>query len=483
MGSADRSSVRPTGDVDEVTVGTVVAGKYRLDARLGSGGMGTVWACTHLGLGDRMAIKIVSTSTALSREVRSRFAKEARATARLKSRFSVQVFDSGELPHGTPYIVMEYLEGETLSQHLRSVSKMPIDETIGILVQVARGLQRAHAEGIVHRDIKPGNIFLAHTSDDGIVAKVFDFGVVKLLDAANGTETVEGMFVGTPQFMSPEQAMGRTDVDHRTDIYSLGVLAYRMLTGRPVYEVASIPALVLQICNGPLPKLRDVLPDLPPDVESWFQRTCARDPNLRFDSAVECIEDLLRAAGMSASRLLVSDTLTSSISGLRTYRSGTIRAQGSQYVSAMAPSPLASTATEKSFLAAVRRGPRWVAPALVACVLCTLAAAVTFLRAPEHGGNGYVPTAARAVESGPALALPVVSAAASSVTAVDASPQGSVSAPARAPAVHRSTPAAVIVRPAASAPAAPERPVLGAPAAPTFQNPRGANGAINDVGY
>jgi serine/threonine-protein kinase len=476
--------VRPAEDVDEVTVGTVVAGKYRLDARLGSGGMGTVWACTHLGLGDRMAIKIVSTSTALSREVRSRFAKEARATARLKSRFSVQVFDSGELPHGTPYIVMEYLEGETLSQHLRSVSRMPIEETVGILVQVARGLQRAHAEGIVHRDIKPGNIFLAHTSDDGIVAKVFDFGVVKLLDAANGTETVAGMFVGTPQFMSPEQAMGRTDVDHRTDIYSMGVLAYRMLTGRSVYEVASIPALVLQICNGPLPKLRDALPDLPADVESWFQRTCARDPNLRFDSAVECVEELVRAVGMSASRLLVSDTLTSSISGLRSYRSGTIRTQGSQHVPALATSALASPSTEKAFLAAVRRGPRWVPTALAACVLCILAAAVTFLRAPEHGGNGDLPTAARAVESGPALALPAVSATSSGVTAADASPQESVSAPTRAPAARRSIAPAVIVRPAASAPTAPERPVFAAPAAPTSQkNPRSANGAINDVGY
>jgi len=248
--------------------------------------------------------------------------------------------------------------------------------------------------------------------------------------------------------------------------------------------VASIPALVLQICNGPLPKLGDALPDLPADVESWFQRTCARDPNLRFDSAVECVEELVRAVGMSASRLLVSDTLTSSISGLRSYRSGTIRTQGSQHVPALATSALASPSTEKAFLAAVRRGPRWVPAAFAACVLCILAAAVTFLRAPEHGGNGDLPTAARAVESGPALALPAVSATSSGVTAADASPQESVSAPTRAPAARRSIAPAVIVRPAASAPTAPERPVFAAPAAPTSQkNPRSANGAINDVGY
>ncbi|HLK36455.1 MAG TPA: serine/threonine-protein kinase, partial [Polyangiaceae bacterium] len=210
-----------------MAAGTVIAGKYRLDTRLGSGGMGTVWSCTHLVLGERMAVKIVSTSTALSPEVRSRFAREARAAARLKSRFSVQVFDSGELPHGTPYIVMEYLEGETLRERLRRVTRLMLSETVAILAQVARGLQRAHEAGIIHRDIKPDNIFLAHTSDDGVVAKVFDFGVVKLMDAAHATETVEGTFVGTPQFMSPEQAMGQSDVDARTDIYSLGVLAYR----------------------------------------------------------------------------------------------------------------------------------------------------------------------------------------------------------------------------------------------------------------
>ncbi len=294
-----------------MTVGTVIADKYRIDARLGRGGMGTVWACTHLALGDRMAVKIVSTSTTLSREVRSRFSREARASARLKSRFSVQVFDSGELPHGTPYIVMEYLEGETLRQHLRRVTRLPLPETVGIVTQVARGLQRAHESGIVHRDIKPDNVFLAQTPDDGVVAKVFDFGVAKLMDAANGSETVAGMFIGTPQFMSPEQAMGRPDVDHRTDVYSLGVLAYRMLTGLSLYDTTSTTALLINICKGPLPQLRDQLPDLPPEVESWFQRTCARDRDVRFSSASECAEALLVAAGMSISKLAVPDSYVS----------------------------------------------------------------------------------------------------------------------------------------------------------------------------
>jgi serine/threonine-protein kinase len=321
MGAADTDS-NPTGlgaPAGEVAPGAVIGGKYRLDALLGSGGMGTVWSCTHLTLGERMAIKIVSTSSALSQQVRARFAREARASARLKSRFTVRVFDSGELSSGTPYIVMEYLEGETLSQHLRRVGRLPLGETVRVLAQVGRGLQRAHEAGIVHRDIKPENVFLAHTSDDGVVAKVFDFGVAKLLegfDAANSNETVKGTFVGTPQFMSPEQAMGLLDVDHRADIYSLGVLAHRMLTGRRLFDADSISALLIQICSGPLPKIRDALPELPPAVEDWFQRTCVRDRDMRYASATQCVDALAEAASGSPARdLLGSRGQASDLSG------------------------------------------------------------------------------------------------------------------------------------------------------------------------
>jgi serine/threonine protein kinase len=479
MDSAKRASVRPGPGADHVTVGTVIAGKYRLDARLGSGGMGTVWSCTHLALGDRMAIKIVSTSIALSQEVRSRFVREARAAARLKSRFSVQVFDSGELPHGTPYIVMEYLDGETLRQHLRRVSRLPLPETVGILTQVARGLERAHEAGIVHRDIKPDNIFLAQTPDDGVVAKVFDFGVAKLVDATNATETVAGSFVGTPQFMSPEQAMGQPDVDHRTDIYSLGVLAYRMLTGRALYEVGSIPALLLQICNGPLPKLRDLLPDLPPEVDVWFQRTCARERDLRFGSASECVEALLLAAGMSASKLSLADS--SSSSGLH---SGTHRAREQPYFTPAPPGSVPPpSALEHGSTTGSRAGLSWRSVALVVGILATVVSPLLLRWSREPRADVVRGPAAQPEESTSADVAPSPPAAMNVVrsgVSLDGAPSASAPASSRTVVSHPAYPAAQTSR-AASQPPAPKHP--DPVPAMTSQGTTSVNNAITDVGY
>ena len=503
MSTEKRASVRPSGrpgeGADEVTVGTVIAGKYRIEARLGRGGMGTVWSCTHLALGDRMAVKIVSTSTALSQEVRSRFSREARASARLKSRFSVQVFDSGELPHGTPYIVMEYLEGETLRQHLRRVTRLSLPETVGILTQVARGLQRAHESGIVHRDIKPDNVFLAQTPDDGIVAKVFDFGVAKLMDAANGSETVAGMFIGTPQFMSPEQAMGRLDVDHRTDVYSLGVLAYRMLTGRSLFDTSSTTALLLNICKGPLPQLRDQLPDLPADVEVWFQRTCARDRDLRFGSASECAEALLVAAGMSISKLALPDSYVSGThlargSGLSTPVPTTELPRGTPVPATelppgtpvpAAPAPYLSPMDPRS-ISAIGAGPSWRSVALVVGVLgavAVLVISVVILRwAHEPRADGVQPPAAqqgRTVDKEVPPSVPAAVNGAPTVAPLVASPPAAPMA--SRPLGFRPAYSNAQTPHSATQPPAPKR----QEPAPTPTSPvtKSANSAITDVGY
>ena len=496
MGSAERSersTDRPGPVADEVGVGTVIAGKYRLDARLVSGGMGTVWSCTHLVLGDRMAVKVISSPTSLSEEVRSRFAREARATARLKSRFSVQVFDSGELPYGTPYIVMEYLQGETLREHLRQVSRLPLPETVEILTQVARGLKCAHEAGIIHRDIKPDNIFLAQSQDDGLVAKVFDFGVVKLLDAAHGSETVEGTFVGTPQFMSPEQARGQPDVDHRTDIYSLGVLAYRMLTGRPLFESSSIPALLLKICSGDLPKLRDSLPELPPEVETWFQRTCARDREVRFNSIIECVETLLVAAGMSSSKLLSPDSLSKlllpdslSSSGLRNYNSGSVRVRDVPREPRASVIPADRISPVEIHFPPVRRFAPWQKVALLVFVL---GGAISWIVRHNHEQRNTAeppPAAVHAVTAEQAGAT-AASATASSPPVVanpapiDGLPSGGASGAARPAAARPAFPFAQTSRPVMR-PVAPKRPDP-TPATAAPQPAKSANGSITDVGY
>ena len=286
---------------NELVVGETIAGKYAIEQLLGRGGMGTVWRCMHLGLGERVAVKVMSRKMADNPEVRARFEREARAAAKIKSRYVARVYDTGTLPDGRPYIVMEYMEGETLADAMKGGETISLADAVRILGQVGRGLARAHELGIVHRDVKPENVFLAHTSDDGIVAKVFDFGIVKVPDAANDGSTRVGVLVGTPHYMSPEQADG-LPIDERSDIFSLGVVAYRIFTGKRLFHGESIMQILMQICTAPLPSLLEHAPSLPFEVEAWFQRTCARDREDRFDNVIECVEALAAAAGVDVSR-------------------------------------------------------------------------------------------------------------------------------------------------------------------------------------
>ena len=282
----------------DLAVGDRIAGKYVIERLLGRGGMGSVWLCTHLGLGERVAVKVMSQKMAADLETRARFEREARASARIKSRYVARVYDTGELPGERPFFVMEYMEGETLAQVLQRVTTLPLREVARILGQVGRGVARAHELGIVHRDIKPDNVFLAHTADDGVLAKVFDFGIVKEVDTPNDGATREGVLLGTPHYMSPEQADG-LPLDHRSDIYALGVLAFRMLTGKRPFQADSVLAVLVKICSAPLPSLAENAPSIPPAVEAWYRKTCSRDPKARFGSAIECVEALARAAGFS----------------------------------------------------------------------------------------------------------------------------------------------------------------------------------------
>jgi serine/threonine-protein kinase len=217
----------------------------------------------------------------------------------LRSRHVVQVYDDGETPDGTPYIVMEFLEGETLEERLARKRDMALPEAVRITAHVGRALARAHAQGIVHRDLKSGNIFLAKTDDDelGWVAKVLDFGVAKLTDAQAPSTTKTGAIVGTPLFMSPEQIRGASQVDHRADLYSLGIVFYNMVTGSHAFDGPSYSDVLVSICTQPLPDLRASAPWLPPNLRHWFDKACARERELRFQSADEMVEALLEAAG------------------------------------------------------------------------------------------------------------------------------------------------------------------------------------------
>jgi len=289
----------PTSDL--ARAGVVVANRYRLDAVIGRGGMGSVWSATHLGLGHRIAIKLISREFIRSADALRRFDAEAKAAARLQSRHVVQVYDNGTLDDGTPYIAMELLSGESLQHRIEERGRIALPEAVHILGQCCKALGRAHALGIVHRDIKPDNIFLARTPDeDGDVAKILDFGVAKVALDGNQGQTGTGMLLGTPLYMSPEQARGLKTLDTRADLYSLGLAAYTMLTGQLAINGESFGDVLLKICVEPLPRICAAAPWLPPAMEGWFQRVCAREPADRCQSAQEFVDWLRVAAGEGA---------------------------------------------------------------------------------------------------------------------------------------------------------------------------------------
>lgn len=283
---------------------SLVAGKYELVRRIGQGGMGSVWEGKHRTLGTRVAIKFIDREHADNQEARARFDREARAAAAIQSKHAIQIFDHGITDDGKPFIVMEMLEGESLEDRLKRSSSLPLKEIATIVHQVCRAVQKAHDAGIVHRDLKPDNIFLCRSAeDDHETAKVLDFGIAKMEESGNpglssGTKT--GAVIGTPFFMSPEQARGLRGIDHRTDIWSLGVIAYRSVVGKLPFDGESVGDLLVKICTAPLPRPSQLQPSLPPDFDAWFARALAREPADRFASAFELSDALLEIAGLPA---------------------------------------------------------------------------------------------------------------------------------------------------------------------------------------
>jgi len=293
--------------------GMLLGGKYRLEEEIGRGAMGTVWSAIHESLDQRVAIKIISAEHAGSEELVKRFDTEARAAAKLRSRFVVGVSDNGTTESGLPYIVMEYLDGECLEDRIARLGAISMVETARIARHVTRALTRAHAHGIVHRDLKPANIFIAKSEDDDDgddwTAKVLDFGIAKMDDFGDRSTTKTGTVLGTPLFMSPEQVRGASEVDSRADLYSLGMVVYNMLTGTYAFEGQSFGDLLVSICTDPLPNLNRAAPNTPAGLNDWFQRACARDPDARYQTSDEMMRALTANIdhSESAARLSMTD--------------------------------------------------------------------------------------------------------------------------------------------------------------------------------
>jgi eukaryotic-like serine/threonine-protein kinase len=279
--------------------GTVIAGRYALSRPLSTGSMGTVWLGRHTGLDIPCAVKFIRPSVPLTEELAMRFEREAKAAARLRSQHVVQMLDYG-VWEGAPYIAMEYLEGETLAQRLARAGRLSPEATVAILAQVARGLARAHAEGLVHRDLKPDNIFLVR-DDDREVVKLLDFGVVKM--PTLGKKTQMGTVLGTPSYMSPEQAKGITELDFRSDLWSLAVVAFECITGTLPFSGPTLVDLLAKIMVAPLILPSDVA-HVPLAFDAWWQRAASRDPASRFAHARELVAALARAFALPPRSLL-----------------------------------------------------------------------------------------------------------------------------------------------------------------------------------
>jgi serine/threonine protein kinase len=280
----------------------LVAGKYRVTDLLGRGGMGSVWAGIHTTLSTRVAVKFIDVEHASSREARQRFENEARAAASLRSKHVVEVYDHGVTEDGRPFIVMEFLDGEPLDRRLDRIGRMHPKDAARIVGQVCRALAKAHAVGIVHRDLKPENVFLVWDDEDGAdVAKVVDFGIAKFTDsvAASSSATRTGSVLGTPYYMSPEQARGLRTVDFRSDLWSVGVIVFRCMTGRLPFEGEAVGDVLVKLCTAPLPVPSELLPDLPPGFDAWMARALTREPERRFQSAAELGSSLAAVCGLT----------------------------------------------------------------------------------------------------------------------------------------------------------------------------------------
>jgi len=278
--------------------GRVLLERYRLESLLGEGGMGTIWRAEHLVLKAPVAVKMVDRDLVVDDDTKSRFMREAQSAAALRSPHVVQIFDYGVDDH-IPFIVMELLEGENLSQRIKGAGRLSPAETGRIVSHIGRAVGRAHEAGIVHRDLKPENVFLVK-NDDEEVAKVLDFGVAKVPVASLGPEgarTRTGSLLGTPYYMSPEQAQGNKTVDHRSDLWSLAIIAFECLTGQRPFSSDGLGDLVLQICVRDIPVPSEVAP-VPLGFDAWFACATQRDPERRFQSARELSDSLRDALGI-----------------------------------------------------------------------------------------------------------------------------------------------------------------------------------------
>jgi serine/threonine-protein kinase len=336
--------------------GDVIADKYQVERVLGVGGMGVVLAARHLQLGQRVAIKFMVEAFAQDARAVERFVREARAAVALSSEHVARVIDVGTLESGAPYMVMEYLTGRDLSEVLRSGGPLDISRAVDLVLQACDGVADAHAIGIVHRDLKPSNLFVTSRRDGSPWVKVLDFGISKATGGGPGasqTLTDSGMVMGSPLYMSPEQARSAKSADARSDVWALGVIVYQLLTGKTPFEGDTLGETLARILSEDAPPLRQKRPDAPAGLDAIVARCLERDVRRRVQSVTELAQLLVPFASRESALLV--ERLSRSSPPVRADVSATIAADGPA-----APLPTFSAAPSDSRARREETGPPWL---------------------------------------------------------------------------------------------------------------------------
>jgi serine/threonine-protein kinase len=285
-------------------IGETIDGRYRCLRVLGQGGMGAVYEAEHTGTGRRVAVKVINSDMARKTEMVLRFHREARVAGSIETPHIVQVLDTGtDNATGTVYMVMEFLRGEDIQQLVRRVGKLPPLLALRLIGQACVGLSKAHAAAVIHRDIKPANLFLSMPDGGPVTVKVVDFGIAKIMVDIGGDDehalTRTGGLLGSPLYMSPEQAMGRKNLDQRADVWSLGVVLYEALSGRVPHLADSLGALIMAICSQPVPPLQGVAPWVPAEIAAIVHGALTPDLDRRYPNMtafLEAIQSLTRGS-------------------------------------------------------------------------------------------------------------------------------------------------------------------------------------------
>lgn len=449
----------------QVEAGQVIGGKYELERLLGRGSMGEVWRARHTSLEGAYAVKLVDAQT--MPDAAGRFQMEAHIAARLskKTRHIVSVTDHGE-EGDLAYLVMQLLDGESLEALIDAAAPLPMPQVAAVVGQVARALGYAQAEGFVHRDLKPGNVFLTGDEDGHLVVKVLDFGIARAMTPVRTRSpfaTAKDMLVGTPSYMSPEQALGLDTIDHRCDVWALAVLIYEALTKRLPFEGESIQDVLIGIGIGRLTPIREHRPDLPEAIDAFYAKAFAEKIDDRFATATELATAFARIAGVEMGSRPSFPSFSSASSMTRAAMGSVPDVTSESRRDAPAPGPpAAGPAPRRS------RTGLWVALAVL--VLVSSAGALLLRRGePEPDRNGRRTTGASSSAVPVASAEPAPpepTATSDGVNSASASPTASAPAASATASSRPARPATGASRPSAAPSGTPVRtaPSAGGPA-------------------